>query len=615
MCGIAGWIDWEQDLTQSRLILEKMTETLTSRGPDASGYWLSPRAAIGHRRLIVVDPAGGAQPMVRRFGHRTYVLTYNGELYNTEEIRQDLKILGFTFESYSDTEVLLLSYAAWGPACLERFNGIYAFGIWSEHDQSLFLGRDRMGVKPLFYAVRGSSFIFGSEIKALLAHPRVQPELDAEGIAEIFGLGPARTPGHGVFKGIYEVRPGCLLKYNRDGLKIERYWSLESKPHTDDLETTAARVRELVRDTIERQLVSDVPVCTFLSGGLDSSIITAVAAQKYRWDDKGPLKTYSVDYLENDKYFIPNDFQPNADAPWIKRVNDFLETGNQQVIIDNSQLVEALRTGVLARDLPGMADVDASLYLFCREIKKGATVALSGECADEVFGGYPWFYREDALAAGTFPWSLSLDFRERILAPGVKQYLNLSQYVQERYRDALAEMSRLPGEDRIETRRREIFYLNINWFMAVLLDRKDRMSMASGLEVRVPFCDHRLVEYVWNIPWHLKYYGQREKGILRKAVNDLLPQDVIYRRKSPYPKTHHPGYLSAVKESLLAILNNPVEPVNGLIDVQTVKDFILKEEAALQKPWFGQLMNGPQLLAYLIQMNIWLKEYGVAIKI
>ncbi len=615
MCGIAGWIDWEQDLTQSRLILEKMTETLTSRGPDASGYWLSPRAAIGHRRLIVVDPAGGAQPMVRRFGHRTYVLTYNGELYNTEEIRQDLKILGFTFESYSDTEVLLLSYMAWGPACLERFNGIYAFGIWSEHDQSLFLGRDRMGVKPLFYTVRGSSFIFGSEIKALLAHPRVQPELDAEGIAEIFGLGPARTPGHGVFKGIYEVRPGCRLKYNRDGLKIERYWSLESKPHTDDLETTAARVRELVKDTIERQLVSDVPVCTFLSGGLDSSIITAVAAQKYRRDDKEPLKTYSVDYLENDKYFIPNDFQPNADAPWIKRVNDFLETGNHQVIIDNSQLVEALHTGVLARDLPGMADVDASLYLFCREIKKGATVALSGECADEVFGGYPWFYREDALAAGTFPWSLSLDFRERILAPGVKQYLNLSQYVQERYRDALTEMSRLPGEDRIETRRREIFYLNINWFMAVLLDRKDRMSMASGLEVRVPFCDHRLVEYVWNIPWHLKYYGQREKGILRKAVNDLLPQDVIYRRKSPYPKTHHPGYLSAVKESLLAILNNPVEPVNGLINVQTVKDFILKEEAALQKPWFGQLMNGPQLLAYLIQMNIWLKEYGVAIKI
>lgn len=615
MCGIVGWIDWEQDLTQSGPILKKMTETLTPRGPDASGYWVSPRAAIGHRRLIVVDPSGGAQPMIRRFGNRTYVLTYNGELYNTEEIRQDLKTLGFTFESYSDTEVLLLAYVAWGPACLERFNGIYAFGIWSEHDQTLFLGRDRMGVKPLFYAVRGSSLIFGSEIKTLLVHPCIRPEIDIEGIAEVLGLGPARTPGSGVFKGICEVRPGCWLRFNRDGLKIERYWSLESKPHTDDLDTTTTRVRDLVEDTIERQLVSDVPVCTFLSGGLDSSIITALAAQSYRRDGKSPLQTYSVDYLENEKYFTPNDFQPNSDAPWIGRVNDYLGTGNRQVIIDNWQLVEALRAGVMARDLPGMADVDSSLYLFCREIKKGATVALSGECADEVFGGYPWFYREDALSSGTFPWSLSLGFREQILAPEVKRHLNLTEYVQDRYRDTLAEMSRLPGEDSMEARRREIFYLNINWFMAVLLDRKDRMSMASGLEVRVPFCDHRLVEYVWNIPWRFKYYGQREKGILRRAVNGLLPQDVIYRRKSPYPKTHHPGYMTAVKENLLAIVNNPAEPLHHLIHIPALKKFILEEGAVLQKPWFGQLMNGPQLLAYLIQMNIWLKEYEVEIKL
>jgi asparagine synthase (glutamine-hydrolysing) len=615
MCGIAGWIDWEQDLTQSRPILEKMTETLTPRGPDASGYWVSSRAAIGHRRLIVVDPSGGSQPMVRCYEERTYVLTYNGELYNTEEIRRDLITLGFTFQSYSDTEVLLLSYVAWGPACLDRFNGIYAFGIWSEHDQTLFLGRDRMGVKPLFYAVRGSSFIFGSEIKTLLAHPRVQPEIDAAGIAEIFGLGPARTPGNAVFKGIYEVRPGCWLNYNQDGLKIKRYWSLESKPHTDDLETSIFRVRELVEDTIERQLVSDVPVCTFLSGGLDSSIITAVAVRTYRRDGKAPLQTYSVDYLENDKYFTPSDFQPNTDAPWIKRVNDYLGTQNQQVIIDIPQLTTALREGVLARDLPGMADVDSSLYLFCREIKKGATVALSGECADEVFGGYPWFYREDALAADTFPWSLSLDFRERILAPGIKQGLNLTEYVQERYREALAEMSRLPGEDRIEARRREIFYLNINWFMAVLLDRKDRMSMASGLEVRVPFCDHRLVEYVWNVPWRFKYYGEREKGILRKAANGLLPQEVVYRRKSPYPKTHHPGYLAAVRGALLEILNNPAEPLHDLIDLPAIKRFIHEEGAILHKPWFGQLMNGPQLLAYLIQVNIWLKEYRVGLKV
>lgn len=613
MCGITGWVDWKVDLTQNKPIIEKMTAKLAARGPDASGYWISPRAAIGHRRLIVVDPIGGTQPMVRHFRDQTYVLTYNGELYNTEEIRQSLKTLGYQFESYSDTEVLLLAYIAWGPECLARLNGIYAFGIWNESDQSLFLARDRMGVKPLFYARCGEGMLFGSEIKALLAHPDLPAEINLEGIAEIFGLGPARTPGCGVFKGVYELRPGHWLEFDRKGVKIQRYWSLESKPHNDTFETTVERVRELVVDTIERQLVSDVPVSTFLSGGLDSSTISAVAANLYRKNGFAPLRTYSVDYVDNDKYFIPNDFQPNSDAPWVKRVHQFLKTDHQMIFIDTPQLVAALREGVLARDLPGMADVDSSLYLFCREIKKGATVALSGECADEVFGGYLWFHRQDALAADTFPWSLTLDIRNRILAPELKQRLNLGEYVQERYREALKEMSRLPGEDAVEARRREIFYLNIHWFMAVLLDRKDRMSMASGLEVRVPFCDHRLVEYIWNIPWHLKYCDQREKGILRRAVKDLLPEDVTYRRKSPYPKTHNPGYLAVLKQNVLEILNNSQEPVNNLIDVTAVRDFIEKEGAILTKPWFGQLMNGPQLLAYLIQMNIWLKEYQIAI--
>ncbi len=613
MCGITGWIDWEQDLTQSKPILEKMADKLAARGPDASGYWTSVRAGIGHRRLIVVDPAGGVQPMIRRFGDRTYVLTYNGELYNTEEIRSDLKSLGYHFESYSDTEALLLAYIEWGPACLERFNGIFAFGVWTEHDQSLFLARDRMGVKPLFYTKRGNTFLFGSEIKAILAHPQVEPELDREGIAEVLGLGPARTPGNGVFLGIKELRPGFRLIFNREGLKLERYWSLESKPHPDDFETTVARVRELVEDTIERQLVSDVPVCTFLSGGLDSSTITGIARKAYVRDDKGPLQTFSIDYVDNDKYFTPNDFQPNADAPWIKKVNDFLGTQSQLVLIDTPQLGAALHEAVLARDLPGMADVDSSLYLFCREIKKKATVGLSGECADEVFGGYPWFYRQETLDAATFPWSLNMEIRNRMLAPEWKPKLALSDYVNDRYREALAEMSRLPGEDPLEERRREIFYLNHHWFMAVLLDRKDRMSMASGLEVRVPFCDHRLVEYVWNIPWRYKYCDNREKGILRRAVRHLLPEDIIYRRKSPYPKTHNPGYSQFLQEKMLAILNNQNEPLHQLIDAPVVKDFILKEGTVLNRPWFGQLMNGPQLLAYLIQLNIWLTEYRIRI--
>ncbi|MTV48684.1 asparagine synthase (glutamine-hydrolyzing) [Heliobacillus mobilis] len=614
MCGIVGWIDWEGDLSQRGPVLHSMVETLTHRGPDASGVWISPQALIGHRRLIVIDPVGGVQPMIRQAGDGKYVLAYNGELYNTAELREELKAKGHTFRSHSDTEVLLVAFIEWGEACVERFNGIYAFAVWNEAEQSLFLARDRMGVKPLFYAQRGSAFFFASELKALLAHPDIPAQLDAEGLAEIFALGPARTPGHGVLKGIAEVRPGCAMRIDRQGARTRQYWSLVSRPHQHDLEKTTATVRDLLLDAVERQLVSDVPVCTLLSGGLDSSALSAIAANYYRRNHLGTLHTYSVDYQDNERYFTPSDFQPNADAPWIQRMTEYLGTVHHPVVIDTPQLVEALKVSLRARDLPGMADVDSSLYLFCQEIKKGATVALSGECADEVFGGYPWFHREEALWADTFPWSRRLADRVSLLAPEIKEYIQPEAYVRRRYEETLAEVPRLPGEDREEARRREMFYLNINWFMANLLDRKDRMSMATGLEVRVPFCDHRLVEYVWNIPWSMKTCEGREKGILRRALQGILPEDVLWRKKSPYPKTHHPAYTSAVREELVQILDNPSSPLLKLIDVEKVRALTRAEAATTSLPWFGQLMGIPQLYAYLAQIDSWLREYRVTVR-
>lgn len=614
MCGITGWIDWEMDLTQQRPILEGMVKTLSRRGPDAAGTWLSTRAALGHRRLIVVDPEGGGQPMTRRRGERTYTITYNGELYNTLELRRELEARGHTFLTRnSDTEVLLVAYMEWGTACVERFNGIFAFAIWSEADQSLFLARDRLGVKPLFYAQRGSAFLFGSELKALLAHPSVRPEVDTEGLAEVFVMGPSRTPGHGVYRGVAEVRPGYCLLYDRNGIHPRQYWALESRPHTDNLDTTAAHVRELFQDTVERQLVSDVPVCTLLSGGLDSSAITAIAARAFQRDGLGTLHTYSIDYEGNERYFRPDHFQPNSDAPWVSRVSDFLGTCHHAIEIGTPELAEALVPAVLANDLPGMADVDSSLYLFCREIKKDATVALSGESADEVFGGYPWFHSTEVLAAGTFPWIRMTRERARFLSPELAEGLRPVEYVAERYRDALAEVPRLVGEDPIEARMREMFYLNITRFMQTLLDRKDRMSMAVGLEVRVPFCDHRLVEYVWNIPWAMKNCDNMAKGILRRALAGMLPDDVLTRRKSPYPKTHNPAYLAAVRDWILRILDDPDSPLLPLVNADAIRAFALSSGAAFDRPFFGQLMRGPQFLAYLIQVDTWLRNNGVTI--
>ncbi|HWR44611.1 asparagine synthase (glutamine-hydrolyzing) [Sporomusa sp.] len=613
MCGITGWIDWQENLTERSHILAAMVETLAARGPDAQGAYITPRAALGHRRLSVIDPVGGAQPMIRFRGDQKFIITYNGELYNTPEIRQQLEDRGYTFSTHCDTEVLLVAFIEWGPACVERFNGIYAFGIWDEAKQSLFLARDRIGVKPLFYTEQGSSFIFGSELKTLLANPLVRPEIDEEGLAEVFMIGPARTPGHGVFRGVKELKPGHYMVYNRQGKFIKQYWALESKPHYDNFDTTTAKVRELLIDTAERQLVSDVPICTLLSGGLDSSALTALAAMSHKKSGLGSLHTYSVDYVDNELYFKANSFQPNPDAPWVTRVSEHFGTYHHNILLDTPELAESLRPAALTRDLPGMADIDTSLYLFCREIKKGATVALSGECADEVFGGYPWFQREDMINATTFPWSPRPEIRIPWLKPEIQSKIKPAEYLAQRYSDALAEVPRLPGEDARSARMREIFYLSLTRFMPTLLDRKDRMSMAFGLEVRVPFCDHRIVDYVWNVPWSMKNVQNREKGLLRYALEGILPEDVLWRKKSPYPKTHNPAYTKVVVGEALAILNDPASPLKALLDIDKLKEIAQTDLSASNIPWFGQLMSGPQLFAYLIQADHWMREYKVQV--
>ncbi|MBC2722577.1 asparagine synthase (glutamine-hydrolyzing) [Desulfosporosinus sp.] len=625
MCGIVGMVNWAHDLTLQKEVLIKMTNTLIPRGPDAEGYWLSPRAAFGHRRLVVVDPLGGRQPMIRRRGEHTYTLIYNGELYNTSEIRQELLSRGYNFEGHSDTEAVLLSYLEWGPSCVDRLNGIFAFGIWDSKEQQLFVARDRLGVKPLFYSEKTGSIVFASELKALLKHPDIAPIISKEGLSEVFLVGPARSPGVGIFEGISELKPGHVLLYSANGLHIRRYWSLPNNLHEDDLKTTIETIRELFLDTVQRQLVSDVPIGTLLSGGLDSSAITAIAAQFLAENGKGPLPTFSVDYDENDKYFHPNAFQPGADGPWIERMSQTFGTQHTNCKFNIPELVQALQDSTLARDLPGMADVDASLLLFSREIKKKITVGLSGECADEVFGGYPWFHRQDSLEAQTFPWALNVENRLEVLSPELIERLEPHNYLKERYEEALAEIPKLSGSSTVhqdsrtvkgnlqrQARIREITYLTLTRFMPTLLDRKDRMTMATGLEVRVPFCDHRLVEYAWNIPWEMKALEGREKGLLRRALTGVLPDDVLWRRKSPYPKTHHPSYLLAVRTWLREILEDKNSPILPFLNLPAIEDLMkLSDTIPSGRPWFGQLMDVPQLFAYLVQANFWLEQNKV----
>jgi asparagine synthase (glutamine-hydrolysing) len=609
MCGITGFIDYKRNIRNQTKILEEMVETLEKRGPNAEGIYVSNNVMFGHRRLIVVDPLGGQQPMKKVVEGREYVIIYNGELYNTEDLRKELLKDNFVFEGYSDTEVLLFSYIKWGINAISKLNGIFAFAIYDKKEKQVILARDAMGVKPLFFSKINGTFIFGSEVKALLKHPYVEPVVNKDGLTELFALGPAILPGTSVYKNINEVKPGEYIIVKEDSIIKNMYWSLVAKEFTESEEEAVEHTRDLLVDAIKRQLVGDVPLCTFLSGGLDSSAISAVAAEEYKKKNK-ILTTYSIEYENNEKYFKSSLFQPTSDKYYTEVMANFIGSNHKICELNHKDLVEYLDESMLAKDLPGMADVDSSLYLFCKEVKKDFVIALSGECADELFAGYPWFTNPDMINATTFPWSRHIKERKDILNDNYKN-LKIEEVANSAYNDTLKEVPRLFGESKEEARMREMFYLNLKWFMVNLLNRKDRMSMANSLEVRVPFADYKIVEYAFNIPNNLKLLKGREKGLLRKSLEGMLPEEIIYRKKSPYPKTYNPIYTEMVCKKMDEILKNKNSPILELVDKKKIATIVESGGSEYKTPWYGQLMAGPQMIAYLIQLNNWLLRYDV----
>ena len=587
------------------------------------------------------------------------------------------------------------------------------------------MARDHFGVKPLFYTEFDGGLLFASELKAIFKYPNFEKIIDSQGISELFGIGPSHTPGFTIYKNVYEIKPAHFAVYNKSGLHIEQYWELKSKRHLEDFDETCNHLDSLLKDAISRQLVSDMPICTFLSGGLDSSIITKFTSDYMQKEDMAPLDTYSVDYVDNDKNFVKSDFQPNSDNYYIDLMNkstyskhhtvmldtpelasslkeamiardmpgmadvdsslylfckevkkektvtlmgecadeifggypwffreDSLNSGtfpwsiaklertkllnpsisskvnltdyidfryNQSLsnveILDTPELASSLKEAMLARDMPGMADVDSSLYLFCKEVKKEKTVTLMGECADEIFGGYPWFFREDSLNSGTFPWSIAKLERTKLLNPSISSKVNLTDYIDFRYKQSLSNVEILDTDSFETAEKRKISYLTITWFMQTLLERADRMSMANGFEVRVPFCDYRLAQYMYNVPWEMKAYKGREKGLLRHIMKGILPDEIVDRKKSPYPKTFNPTYLAAVKSMLTEIMKDSSRPINYLLNRDFILNILNTDGKAFTRPWFGQLMTGPQLMAYLCQVDMWLEEYSPRIEI
>ncbi len=606
MSGIAGIVNLNRKIDYEMETVNEMTKALMHRGKENHKIKNAGFGIFGCTSMEFIGDTSRQIPISQKVGGTEYTICFDGLIYNRNEIKAQLKL----YDLITDAEIVLYAYIKWGMGCLQRLNGIFAFSLWDAKNHELFLARDRMGIKPLYYTFCGDNLIFASEIKGVLKHPSVPRILDKDGICEIIGLGPAHTPGTGVLKGIYEIIPASCATFNKNGFNHNRYWHLESKQYTDSFENCLNDVKSLTESAINSQLESQGrDICCFLSGGLDSSIITALAAKKH-----GQVNTFSLCYKDNDTFFTPNEYQPASDDYYIHLMTETFNTNHHIITVDSNAIVDLLHDSMIARDMPGMGDVDSSMYYLCREMGSEYNGALSGECADEVFGGYPWFHRREDFDSKTFPWSKNIDLRQKVLSPELKLNDYMNNFIDQKYQDSIKDCPTCRDDSPEEKRRREISYLNLNWFMYTLGARSERIGMNSGLEIRMPFCDYKLVEYMWNVPWKYKAYNGREKGLLRMCFEGILPEEVLWRKKSPFPKTHNPEYEIIVQNMAKEILAENKSPVCNIINTDYLSS-LMTENSDYAKPWFGQLMALPQLYAYIIQTDMWLREYNIQIKL
>jgi asparagine synthase (glutamine-hydrolysing) len=611
MCGIAGWVAYDSDLTTRQDVFAEMTATMACRGPDDSGAWARTHVALGHRRLAIIDLPGGRQPMVFDTPRGAVALVYSGETYNYVELRAELIGKGHKFLTDSDTEVVLHAYLEWGAGLADRLNGMYAFAIWDARSSELVMVRDRLGIKPFYYYPTPDGVLFGSEPKAILANPSVARVVDMDGLRELVAF--AQTPRWALWKGMYEVEPGKVLTVSRSGIQERTYWRLEARPHTDSLDVTIDTVQSLMTDIVHRQLVADVPRCVLLSGGLDSSAITGLAAHHLASQGE-QLRTFSVDFVGREESFQADEARDTPDTPFIRDVVDLVHPQHKFVTLSASSLTDpALRRAVIAaRDMPiGFGEMDTSLYLLFQAIRAESTVALSGESADEVFGGYRWFHDPAVVATDNFPWlvyqsAMSGD-RAALICPHLRGHLDIPTYMADQYSTSVAAVEHLPSDSAFERRMRTISYLHLTRFVRMMLDRKDRISMAVGLEVRVPFCDHRLVEYVYNTPWAMKAFDGREKSLLRHATSHVVPPSVQQRLKASYPSTQDPAYNAELQQQAKEVLADKDHLAMSLIDWDWLTDVVQLDPAGISS-------NVRRGIDRILDLYHWIDMYNPSIE-
>lgn len=572
--------------------------TLKHRGPDEEGVLFTSSHMLGHERLSIVDLNGGHQPMSLINKH----LIYNGELYNTIELKEILEIN----DNIGDTNILLRLLDKEGMNSLSKLNGIYGF-VFIDND-IVYAVRDPFGVKPVFYSIDNGDLIVSSEIKAILKL-KGEAVVDSEGLKEILAMGPSHSIGKTIYKGIYELPPGCYLKYDKNNYEIIQYYTIPTYKNNLSYNEAVNKTNELLTNAIKNQMISDVDIACFLSGGLDSSIISTIVSK-----NKEKLDCYTIDYEDNKKDFIPNEFEKSRDYDYALKVSNSINANLHTALIDNETLINNLKRAVICKDGPGMTDIDSSMIYISEEISKKYKVALSGECADELFAGYSWFYSKEKEKKG-FPWIRNLKDREVLLNPKWRKKLNLCEYALNEYENAIKEAPINELDNNFEKKHRQMTYLNIRYFMANLLDRKDRMTMGAvpPIEARVPFCDKNLVEFLYNLPFKYKYRYKTEKKLLRDAYKGIVIDDVINRKKSPYPKSNSLVYEAKIKELLLKTLEDKKSILYELFDIEKIMK-LLNSKEELKTPWYGQLMRKTSFFAYLYQIDYWYRKYNIRIE-
>lgn len=594
MCGIMFKTNYCSKTDHA--LFKKATDLLEHRGPDEEGFLYTKDYSFGHKRLTIRDIILGKQPMSILNHH----LVYNGEIYNFKELND---MLENKVKSNSDTELLLKLMIEFGPKIINSINGIFAF-VYAFND-TVIMARDHVGVKPLYYTIYNNDLLASSEIKSLLTYG-VKARMGCNELAELIALSPSHSPGNTLYKDIFEVKPGHYMIFKKN-TKLEdfEYFNVKRKQNTDSYSDNVSYVRYLLTDSIKRNLISDVGISSFLSGGLDSSIISSVAH-----DTIGEIDTYSIDYEGNDKEFKQNSFETSRDEDYIGYLVKKKGYNHKTVKIDSQTLFDYLKTDVILRDGPGMADIDSSMLYLAKEVSKKHRVSLSGECADELFGGYPWFKEKNIT---TFPWIRNIEQRIDLLNERVKNKIDVLAYLNSKYNEIIKEAPVLEEDDENTKKELQMNYINLKYFMPTLLDRKDRMTMGASLEVRVPFADRRIVNFAYNLPYKFKNYNNKEKQILRDAMKEYLPREILERKKSPYPKSQAKSWHKIVKNEILKVLDSDT-PLKKIFNIKKLKE-LCSDDRELEVPWFGQLMRKDAFMAYLYQIHYWLTEYKIEVEI